>query len=302
MRRKLACDGGEVGRHHGDDPARLAQLIEWWKAAGSRVVLVSDDAIDVLACVPLAESVPAAAGDTEFFYIAPSGSDGFGLCDPESPDEAPLDGVWVFSVPPGTDDPPGIGYAVAAFRGGSVHTWGPYRAASGRSSLSAHLERIIAATLAALADPLWLRKVIVCTDAQQGRKSRRARKRGDPRANPLSVLRLAPTKAPHVVRYLKPVVISPAGPTAQPPRRRAGRGIVVGPLLAEHDVRAHVRRIVTTWGRAAEMGWDIAKVLGTDAPESESPDAFPVLAMVPVRPHTRGKGPRRDVLVRGPKR
>ena len=168
-------------------------------------------------------------------------------------------------------------------------------AASTREPEADRLARLLLATVAALSNPLWVRRVVpsLAPESVVPTAPRRARKRGDPRAQPYEVLRLAPTPDPHVVRYREPVVGTSPVPSTQ--RRRVGQGIVLGAPMAEHDVRPHRRRIVTTEDRAMERDdWIVTELL----PVRPGAPAQCVV-LVPVRPHVRGKGPRRDVLIRG---
>lgn len=307
MRRRLACDYPDAELEHMrpgqmDQAAAAARA---WIAHGSRVVMLDADAVEALASVPLAMSLPVARRAEIAAYVSPLEPGGFDLTPDLDLALVDIDGFWVCGEDDRTELSPVFLLAVVAH--GRVRCFGPSRLDENRSyspgredAAAKRIEQIVSATVAALSDPLWLRKVVVRSETPTA--PRRARKRGDPRAQPFDVLRLAPTRAPHVVRYRAPVVLATAPPTG---RRRVGRGIVLGAPMPEHDVRGHLRRWRTTRARADANGWHIVQVLRSVDAEGRpvgAPIANPcdaVIALVPVRAHVRGTGPRRDVLLRG---
>lgn len=312
MRRALACDYPEADIIRTVDEPRkaawmrecCAQHVRDWLAGGSRVVLLDAAALDALDSVPIEVSLPVARRARLRVYLAPERAGGFAA---SAGTVGAVDGVFVDAD--ATEWSPTFVPSCVTGRTPPVAMFGPSKLdlqrtydASDHGQGVQRLERIIAAAVAALSDPLWLRRVVVRSETPTA--PRRARKRGDPRAQPYDVLRLAPTPAPHVVRYREPVVVHETpGDDAQRDlsatgdrQRRIARGILLGRPLPEHDVRGHYRRIRTTAGRAIGAGW--AFLHEGIRPEDLIADQ-PVIALVPVKPHTRGKGPRRDVLLKG---
>lgn len=297
MRRKLACDAPEETRWTKlpeDDPkeaeANFVEVVALWRAAGKRVVLLDAAAQERLSNVPPDVSLPAIVqsgraraatatpGYTPVFavYIAP---ERLTYID----DLAPFDGAWVLLLTRplklilvyGAYTPEGFVVTTPEAIDPTSSICEPYL-----GSRTSHVARAIVAATAALLDPLWVRSVVVHSETPAA--PHRARRRNDPRARPLEVLRLTPD-AHHVVRHAAPVIVVGPGP-----RRRVGRGIVLGTPIAEHDVRGHVRRHPTTRVHAEQRGWSVL----------DDGDGNEVVALVPVRPHVRGKGPRRTTVIR----
>jgi hypothetical protein len=299
VRRRLACDAYKV-----EPPRRkggredVAACLNTWSAGGSRVVMLDASAVRELEEVPVLESLAGLRAHAPV-YVAPLVAGGFG-----APGPLPgrlVDGFYAACVirddAPADQPPSGPAYGVElGSRVAGVQYWpamypgtagqgtqniGPSGVIWAEMDMPRHPDerrmlRLIAATMAALSDPLWLRKVVVRPETPHAPK--RARRRGDPRAQTFDVVRLAPTSEPRVVRYREPVVIEPT-----PARGRVGRGIRLGAPIPEHDVRGHCRRLPRSeeWAAARGVPWV---------------DGF---ALVPVKAHVRGKGPRRETLVRG---
>jgi len=300
MRRRLACDLHKVERPaSGDIADRVAEIEEvmrFWARDAGRVALLGPDAIRALEEVPAADSL-SALGPMHTYYIAPSVSGGFGI---GFDDGSVLDGFYCITgadvdEPLITDDPDlpitGIRYwpTIFGIHSADAQNIGPSGLTLGNPDGHPgvdRLHRLILASMAAIRNPMWVRSVLPGWEAGERTPSapRRARKRGDPRAKPYKTVRLSPD-ARHIVRHKEPVRCG------QQPPRRIGRGIVLGTprVAAEHDVRKHTRRIVTTEERAMERDdWTPVELL----PESM------VAVLVPVRPHVRGKGPRKAMMVK----
>jgi len=299
MRRRLACDWHKVERPPEATEERLAgieEAVDLWSRGGGRIVMLDSAAMAALEEVPIAASL-GALRPLHPQYVASETAGGFNIPDFD------VDGFYCATAGIG-DGPPvfttdavqieGVKYSptIHGVCSGDSQNVGPSFLITAKETGDAatdRLHRLLVATLAAVANPLWVRSVLPGWEAGEHTPSspRRARKRGDPRAKPYQTVRLSPD-ARHIVRHKEPVRCG------QQPPRRIGRGIVLGTprVTAEHDVRKHTRRIVTTEERAMERDdWTPVELL----PESM------VAVLVPVRPHVRGKGPRRALVVRGPK-
>ena len=316
MRRRLPCDCERVAIDPdgwGDTEANRSSLNEaimLWREHGSRVVLLTMEAAAALHGIlpEAALASPALSDSPRAVYVSSTeahvpGIDGpIGIyCIPSShvagqteiraDSIQDIDGLTMLLSEEWSGQP-----GVQRFLTGPV----PFRLGGSPAIPPGAVGVAVRTALAAYAaihDPLRVRRVLPGVEAAEVTPTapRRARRRGDPRAQTYRTVRLTPD-ARHVVREKGPPIRcdSPA-----PTQRRAGRGIRLGEPMAEHDVRGHYRRILTTEARALEHGWTIYQVL---APESARPNApQPVRALVPVRPHTRGRGPRRATDVIGPR-
>lgn len=299
MRQALPCDCPmlAIDPDEWGSTAQSRELVNTavalWRSHGSRIVILGMDAAAELNTVPMVESlsVPALSDEPKAVFVTvevPPGHTALGVyCFPTA-DEPGLVGARIGSNMPidavsslPVEERPGQ-------RGVQVFLAPPLTMRLNSESTPPDgaptflAIRVSLAAYAAVHDPLWVRRILpgwgVSTTVPFA--PRRARKRGDPRAEPYKTVRLTPD-AKHIVRRRgAPIRLDSA---ARPPsNRRAGRGIRLGEPIAEHDVRGHHRRLnrPKEWADERHLQWI---------------DGF---AIVPVRPHTRGKGRRKPMLVR----
>lgn len=283
-RRKMACDYDSFLQPFGGPPTGM-RIRKQWANGGRKVVVVATDAHAVLRYESFSVSLQRIAKAAKYSscYV--------GLHEPITTPGAParIDGVF-FAVTPEwfgfqaamtMDNADGAALAPAR----RVDYTGQRDFVNAERDLSTALDpdiagmlRTAAAAMAAIADPAYLLRV--GGTAQPGAGFDGAKKHRE-RSAPFRVLRLAPTKAPSV----EIAVRAPQPRRALFPRR----GIAVGGLIAQHDVRGFFRRHITTAEHAENRGWRVVE---------RHADATVTVA-VPVRPHVRGKGPRKDVLIVG---
>ena len=327
-----------VAKHH-DRAAVVGHALrqrDRWAADGRRVLLVDDPALDALAEVPLQDIAEELAKRTwPCTYIAPQ----VPMALPprvgrHSSRGIAWDGAWV-SPSAGTDDltelcdlgateeeakvltnAPGLlvttlwhglaAVADAVDKAGAVDATmflpfagmplldsvvDPHLADVDRNvRWTRRLWRGLYGALAASLNPLLLRRVVVHNE--NGRLPSGARKKNQPHSTHWRVVKLAPD-ARHVFVPGPPLSLFPSSPL--PPSPSLGlqliKGIRLGappPPIAEHDVRGHLRRlrrgaVVVPADELAAHGWTVVDGV----------------TYAHVSPHVRGKGPRRETLIRG---